>query len=418
MTKFNSVTKDREETFDLMTHANVQDPFALFARLRSEAPVYWSQKYSFWMVSRYRDVKWILSQPQVFSSVTKDTYLKRREELPSDVHASFDIASRFVHGNLQAYDPPVHTWQRQAVMKDFLPLVTKVVKRSLERRVCALLDAIEEAGTCDFIQAFAYPLPSKVIFDLLGVPDEDHETIRRSSEAMSGFQNATYRRDGDAIVKLGTDFAAAEAVLMRLIESRRREPREDLISYLVRPGNVLEQLPDTDIVVLCVLLLFAGHETTSSLLAGSLRYLLEDRRQWEQLRTAPETLPGAIGELLRFVSPVLWLPRVAQRDVEIGGFLVPKGAQVLVGFGSANHDPEEFDNPELLDITRQNVNSLAFGYGIHSCLGAALARMEVQVAFSQLLTRFPRIQLLTDRFEYHPVYFLRAMKALPVSVNV
>ena len=413
----NSEQENRVESFDVLEHANIQNPFPLFTKLRSEAPVYWNQKYSFWMVSRYRDVKWILQQPQKFSSVTKSMYMERKEELPQNVHASFDIASRFVHGNLQAYDPPVHTLHRQAVVKDFMSLVTGVVKTSLERRVSHLLDAMEQAGSCDFVQALAYPLPSKVIFDLLGVPEEDHEAIRKSSDAMSGFQGAAYSRNADAIVTLGENFMEAEAVLMRLIESRRREPKEDLISSLVQPGNVLGQLPDKDIVVLCVLLLFAGHETTSSLLANSLRYLLQDRRQWEQLLATPEILPGAVEELLRFVSPVLWLPRVAQEDVEMHGSVAPKGAQVLVGFGPANHDAEEFRDPETLDVTRKNVYSLAFGYGIHTCLGAALARMETQVAFSQILKRFPRIQLLTDKFEYHPVYFLRALKSLPVAVN-
>jgi cytochrome P450 len=165
--------------------------------------------------------------------------------------------------------------------------------------------------------------------------------------------------NADAIVKLGENFMEAEAVLMRLIESRRREPKEDLISSLVRSGNVLGQLPDKDIVVLCVLLLFAGHETTSSLLANSLRYLLQDRRQWEQLLATPEILPGAVEELLRFVSPVLWLPRVAQEDVEMHGSVLPKGAQVLVGFGSANH-AEEFRDPETLDVTeRMFISSLS-----------------------------------------------------------
>ena len=413
----NSAQVNGVKTFDVLEHANIQNPFPLLTKLRSEAPVYWNQKYSFWMVSRYRDVKWILQQPQTFFSVTKSMYMKSKEELPQNVHTSFDIVSRFVYGNLQAYDPPVHTLQRQAVVKDFMSLVMGVLKTSLERRVSHLLDAMEQAGSCDFVQALAYPLPLKVLFDLLGVPEEDHEANRKSSDAMSGFQGAAYSRNADALVKLGENFMEAEAVLMRLIESRRREPKEDLISSLVRPGNVLGQLPDKDVVVLCVLLLFAGHETTSSLLANSLRYLWQDRRQWEELLVTPEILPGAVEELLRFVSPVLWLPRVAQEDVEMHGSVVPKGAQVLVGFGPANHDAEEFRDPETLDVTRKSVHSLAFGYGIHTCLGAALARMETQVAFSQILKRFPRIQLLTDKFEYHPVYFLRALKSLPVAVN-
>jgi cytochrome P450 len=188
----NSEQLNRVEPFDVLEPANIQNPFPLFTTLRSEAPVYWNQKYSFWMVSRYRDVKWILQQPQQFSSVTEHMFMKRKEEPPHKAHASFDIASRFVHGNLQAFDPPVHTLQRQAVMRDFMPLAATVVNASLERRVSHLLDAMEQAESCDFVQALAYPSPSKVIFDLLGMPEEDHETIRKSSEAMSGFQGAAW----------------------------------------------------------------------------------------------------------------------------------------------------------------------------------------------------------------------------------
>jgi cytochrome P450 len=404
-------------SLDPVEPSNIENPFPFFARLREEAPVYWSEKYSFWMLSRYRDVKEVLLQPKKFSSVTKAPLLDRREHLPQDLHKSFDVAVRFFYGHMHASDPPVHTEQRQAVMKDFMSLVTGVIKESLERRVSELLDGMEQAGTCDFVKDFAYPLPSQIIFDLLGVPEEYHQIIRETSELIIRFPTAVYQSDSAVIVKMAEKAKDAEAAIRQLIEMRRREPKEDLISSLVRPENAIGRLPDEDIVVLCVFLLTAGHETTANLLGGSLRYLLQDRRQWEQLIATPDILPGAVEELLRFVSPVLWLARVTQEDIKMDGQVLPKGSQVMVGFGSANHDPAQFPDPETLDITRKNVYSLAFGYGIHTCIGAALARMETQVALYQLMKRFPRIQLLNDRFEYQPVYFLRALKSMPVAVN-
>jgi len=190
-----------------------------------------------------------------------------------------------------------------------------------------------------------------------------------------------------------------------------------LISMLVHAHTGTTQLPDEDIVVLCNFLLGAGHETTANLLSGSSRYLLEQRELWEQLGSAPEMIPAAVEELLRFVSPVLWVSRVPAEDIEVDGQVLRKGTRVQLGIGAANHDPSEFPNPEQLDFTRQKVNSLAFGYGPHFCLGAALARTETQVALSRLLERIPQIQLGTRHCEYRPLYFLRALQSLPIVVR-
>jgi cytochrome P450 len=170
-------------------------------------------------------------------------------------------------------------------------------------------------------------------------------------------------------------------------------------------------------VVLCNFLLAAGHETTANLLSGSLRYLLERRELWEQLDAAREMIPTAVEELLRFVSPVLWVSRLPAEDIELDGHLLRKGSRLELGIGAANHDPAEFPNPEQLDFARPKVNSLAFGYGPHFCLGAALARMETQVALSSLLDRIPKVQLGTRHFEYRPLYFLRALKSLPIVLR-
>lgn len=412
-----SLQVTESEIFDPLEPANIQEPFRFFKNLRTEQPVYWNEKYSFWMLTRYKDIKAALLAPQKFSSVTKTALAKWRDKIPQKAQASFDYGFQFIFGHLQASDPPAHTAQRQAVMKAFMPLVNGVVKTSLERRVSALLDEMERAGTCDFVKDFAYPLPSRVIFDLLGVPAEYHEIIRESSDMSVRFPNAVYSCDGDALEKIAEKTKLARTALTELVQQKRREPQEDLISLLVSESSGIDQMPEEEIVTLCNFLLAAGHETTANLLAGSLRYLLQDRKQWEQLAARPDLLPGAVEELLRFVSPVLWLARITTEDIELDGHILPKDSQVILGFGSANHDPDQFEDPETLDVTRKNVHSLALGYGIHTCLGAALAKMETQVALAALLRRVPDIQLLTDEFEYKPVYFLRALKSLPVAVH-
>jgi cytochrome P450 len=405
------------EAFDPLLSSNMQNPFDYFARLRDQKPVYWSAQYSFWMLTRYQDVKTALQSPSQYSSATGVAMAQRVDALPKSARDSFEVGKRFFHDHIQASDPPMHTAQRQSVMKAFMPLVTGIVKTSLEQRVHRLLDEIERAGTCDFVKEFAYPLPSSVIFDLLGVPEEHQQTIRETADLYWAFPRAVYRADVEALEQIAEKVKQTEAVLTKLVQIRKREPKADLISALAGADGAVTSISDSDLVVLCVFLLMAGHETTANLLSGSLRYLLQDRPQWERLIAAPDLLPGAVEELLRFVSPVLWVARVAKEDIEIDGHVLRAGSDIRLGIGSANHDPDRFTNPDTLDIIRKNTHSVAFGYGLHACLGAALARMETHVAFSGLLQRMPQISLRTDCFDYQPIYFLRALKSLPVAVR-
>jgi cytochrome P450 len=417
MSKSSGMHAMGSDGFDPMKPSNLQEPFVYFAKLREEKPVYWNPQYSFWMLTRYQEVRAALRAPRHFSSATGVEIEKRAEQIPQSVRASFDIGKRFLYTTLQAADPPRHTDQRQAVAHAFTPHAVAAMRASIERRVDRLLDEVERAGTCDFVSQFAYPLPSLVIFDLLGVPTEDHETIRQAANATVTFPSAVYKGDFGSMDRIAERLTQAQGVLERLIQQRRREPRQDLISILVHADTGPAPLPDDDIVVLCNFLLGAGHETTANLLSGSLRYLLEKRELWEQLRAAPERIPAAVEELLRFVSPVLWVSRIPAEDIELEGQVLRKGSRVQLGIGAANHDPREFSDPESLDFTRPKVQSLAFGYGPHFCLGAVLARMEAQIALSKLAHRMPRVQLATKDFEYRPLYFLRALKSLLIRVR-
>jgi len=412
-----SIKVTGSDIFDPMTPSNLQEPFVFFAKLREEKPVYWNEQYSFWMLTRYQDVKAALRAPRQFSSATGIEIEKRAQQIPRSARASFEICKRFNYTHMQASDPPKHTDQRGAVMNAFTPQVVAEMRTSIQKRTDWLLDKMERAGTCDFVSEFAYPLPSLVIFDLLGVPAEDHQTMREATKASVMFPSTVYKGDFGSMEHIAERLTQAQRVLERLIQQRRREPKKDLISMLVHAHTGTTQLPDEDIVVLCNFLLGAGHETTANLLSGSSRYLLEQRELWEQLGSAPEMIPAAVEELLRFVSPVLWVSRVPAEDIEVDGQVLRKGTRVQLGIGAANHDPSEFPNPEQLDFTRQKVNSLAFGYGPHFCLGAALARTETQVALSRLLERIPQIQLGTRHCEYRPLYFLRALQSLPIVVR-
>jgi len=417
----NKMTMDAEANpmneFDVLANESIQNPFEFAARLRQEAPVYWNERYSFWMISRHDDVKEALRMPTQLSSRHRAPLERRRDRLPLSAQKNFDIGIDFLYGHLQASDPPIHTDQRQQLMKAFAPLVPGIVKTSLERRVHRLLDSFESAGSCDFVKDVAHPLSSGVIFDLLGVPVEHHQIIFEVAKLFMVFPHAAYTQDCEALEGIAETAMGAREALGALVKSRHTMPGEDLISALVHADGSSQVMSDDEIVQLCTFLLVAGHETTANLMSGSLRYLLEDRKQWEQLLVNPTILPGAIEELLRFVSPVLWVGRFTTEDVRVSGQTIPKGHGVMLGLGSANHDPDAFEDPEVLDLTRKNVRSLAFGHGVHSCVGAAVTSMETQMVLAELLKRMPNVQLKTREFEYAPVYFVRSLKSLPISIR-
>jgi cytochrome P450 len=279
-----------------------------------------------------------------------------------------------------------------------------------------LSNQLRQAGTVDFVAEFAYPLPSLVIFDLLGLPVQHHQTIREAAASIAKFPSAALRGDFSQFEQTAANLRRAETVLKEIILQRRAVPTQDVISTLANEVDVGSCLSDDDIVVLCNFLLTAGHETTANLLAGSIRHLLSERQLWNQLCEHPELVENAVEELLRFISPVLWSNRLMTEDVELDGHILRKGDRVLLGIGAANHDPFEFTDPETLDLTRPKPHSLAFGHGPHFCIGAALARLETQIALSGLLRLTPDITLESNNFDYQPIHFLRALKALWVSV--
>jgi cytochrome P450 len=404
------------DTVDLISLDTLQNPFLFFAALREHSPVSWNKKYSCWLFTRYRDVKAALQDSKRFSSATGEEVLQRAEQFPPSARASFEIGYRFWYTTMLASDAPRHTEQRKSVLGAFTPRVIESMRSAIERRVDSLIDGILEARTCDFVSQFAYPLPSLIIFDLLGVPAEHYESIRVAAKASIHFPQITYNKDFKALEETAERLITAERIFQNLMEERRRTPKQDLISDLVQAQGENDILADHELVVLFNFLLTAGHETTANLLGESLKLLLEKRELWEQLKANPEIIPGAVEELLRFVSPILWQSRLLTENIELDGKILRKGERVMLGIGAANHDSNQYSEPETLKLTRADVHPLSFGFGPHYCLGAALARMEAQITLSKLVQRMPHVRLASSTFEYEPVYSLRALRSLPIQV--
>lgn len=402
---------------DLMSPANIQDPFPLYGWLRRESPVHWNQRLGGWMVARFEDVRGAFANHRLFSSQSGEPLLRIGEALGAADRHNFDLGYRFFFRQMQTFDPPEHTVQRSLASKAFTPRVMESIRASVQTRVDVLIDRLHDLKMCDFVAQFAYPLPSLVIFDLLGVPEEHYAVLRSSAASFARFAHVIHQREVAVLEEIAAKLVRAEALLRGLIAGRRAHPRDDLISSLVHVGEGPAKLSDDDIVVLCNFLLFAGHETTANLLAGSLLQLLGDRTLWMQLTEHPQLLGNAAEELLRFISPVLTVARVLKDDHECHGTVMKKGDRVSLLIGAANHDPTEFADADRLKLDRIKPHSVAFGHGIHHCIGAALARMETQLALASLIDRCPGIELASGPIEYQPIFFLRALKSLPIVVD-
>jgi cytochrome P450 len=414
----NASAPARPADFDhLLSPANVQNPFPLYAELREKSPVHWNTHFGSWILTRYSEVRSAFGDRTRFSSRTGEAILARAANFPADVMRDLEVGYRFFYKQIQAFDAPEHTLHRSLIAKAFTAKVLEDLRGLIQARVDRLIEEMLRQGECDFVARFAYPLPSLVIFDLLGVPEDYYSVLRASASAFARFPAAIYSRDFAVLAEIAQNLTNTEDVLLRLLDERRRSPRADLISALASVREGANALADHDIVVLCNFLLFAGHETTANLLGGSILHLLRGPSYWNQLRDGRELLPNAIEELLRFVSPVLSIARVLTEDFECHGTYMKKGDRVQLSVGAANHDPAQFSEPESLNLHRANPQSIAFGYGPHYCIGAGLARLEAQIALGSLIENVPHMQLRAQSVEYHPVFYLRALKSLPIATR-
>ncbi|MEU4431835.1 cytochrome P450 [Nocardia rhamnosiphila] len=353
----------------------------LFTKLRREEPVcrvelpYGGEG---WLVTRYEDVKLVLADPRFSRAATVG-----REDLPRATPAPVRPDS------LLSMDPPEHSRLRKLVAKAFTGRRVAELRPRTRAIVDEKLTALEQAGApADLVEGFALPLPVTVICEMLGVPPRDQHRFRDFSDAI--LSTTAYTRE-----QIESARDSLETYLAEVVAERRQRPTDDLLGALVAARDEEDRLSERELVNLGVGLLIAGHETTANQIANFTYVLLTQREYWELLRAEPELIPGAVEELLRYVQlgAGAGQPRVATEDVVLSGVTVRAGDSVFVNTQAANRDENVFDDPESLDLTRQRNPHVAFGYGAHHCLGAQLARVELQVALEALLERFPSLRL-------------------------
>ena len=388
------------------------DPYALYARMRAEDPVH-QAPFGRWVLSRYADCVAILRDPRASSDLTNSAAYQQAIEKRGGIAPDAPLLKM---RPFLILDPPDHTRLRGLVSKAFTPKVVEGLRPRIQELVDELLDAVAEQGSMEVIEDFAYPLPVTVICELLGVPPEDHGTFKEWSRHLARGQDPpevlspeVVKRSVDAMTLFMDYFGG-------LIKEHRKRPRSDLLSALIEAEDAGDKLTEDELLSTCVFLLAAGHETTVNLIGNGTLALLRHPDQLSKLRDDPSLAGSAVEELLRYDAPVQFAMRTAREEIELAGLTIPKGAQITLLLGAANRDPEQFPHPDRLDITRADNHHIAFGFGIHFCLGAPLARVEGEIAFRTLVRRFRGLELQTERPEYNENIVLRGLASLPVGL--
>jgi hypothetical protein len=390
------------------------DPYSTYARLREEDPVHWCEPWGQWVVTRFDDVLAVNKDPKRFSSAGWEK--KFITQLPPELQQLPQMQRHYSTQVLSMTDPPEHTRLRRLVVRSFTPRVLEALRPAIEQLVDDLLADVEGDDSMDAIGQFAYPLPAIVIGKLLGAPEEGREQFMRWSKTIVDFVGTGHADEARALANEQT-LKEFRDFLEPIIRDRRAHPQDDLISILASSDEG-ERLTDDEIVSTCIVLLFAGHETTANLIGNGLLALLRHPEQLALLRAEPELMASAVEELLRYDSPVQRNRRLAMQDMTFGGKEIRQGDSVLVFMGSANRDPARFSDPDALDITRLPNPQMAFGHGIHFCAGAALTRLEAPIALRALLDRFPSLRL-ADGFDerWHRNITFRGLQSLELGID-
>jgi cytochrome P450 len=384
------------------------DPYPVYHRLRAEAPVHRSMT-GHWVLSRHADIDRVLRSPGVGKNV--EAFIAGQQVPDWRSHVCF---TRMLD-HLIWLNPPRHTRLRRLLGSVLTPRAVAQYQPQIEQRVAELLDPLTGGAEIDLLDELAFPLPVAVIGTMLGVPRPDWPIFRRLIRDVTLCVEPSPTAQQLAIA----DAAARELndYFDGLIAKRRDEPRDDMISMLVAAEIDGERLAHSELSSLVQFLFGAGFETTTNLIGNGTLALLRNPDQLQALRADPDLIPGAVEELLRFDASVQLTMRTAFDDLEVGEHIVPAGESMILLLGAANRDPERYEDPDRLDVTRTAVRPLSFSGGIHFCLGAALARLEGRVAFSELLRRFSTIELLDDSPPWKPNLTLHGLQALPLRVQ-
>jgi cytochrome P450 len=397
-------------TDDLTTPEAIDRPYEFFGRLRETDPVYHNEKWGGYIVTRYDDVKRCLEDDEHLSL---EVQADRLRDTPRDIPETENMFPKWII----YLDPPEHTRLRQIMSDAFNPQMIREQRAEAEAITADLIDGIkaEDPDEIELVEDFAYQLPVRIIGRIMGLPEDDLDRVGEWSKdiALTLFH---YYGVKDRHQKTERAVREFSDYVRDIVRERRAEPREDLITYLLEAETDGETLTEDEVVATAVLLLFAGHETTTKLIANGTLELVRHPEQMELLREDPSMAPKAVEEIIRYHGPSKVITRGVVEDFELRDTRIEAGKRLLLSLAAANRDPRQFDDPETFDITRSTPSHLGFGHGIHSCIGAPLARLETRVAFPALVQAFPEMELATEEIEWTHSPLVRGPEELRLKV--
>lgn len=399
---------------DLLHPDILPDPYPVYAHLRDHDPVHWNEVLDAWMIMRYADVLAAVTDHERLSSDRTAAFM---EYLSAEDRERFALFGG-TRARMMIYsDPPRHTRLRGHINHGMTPRIVEGMRARVQREADALLDDARERGSLDVIGDLGLPLPATMNAALLGVPAEDHEQLKRwTTDFVNALSGGGSGLPPD-VLQTGQDAVAEmNAYLGAMAEDRRRHPADDLMTAFVQAEGSGTLVDDRELYSTCINMLFAGLETVVNLIGNGTLALLRHPDQLALLRREPDLVRTAVEEFLRYDCPVQMVGRLVLADVEVGGRRLTKGEKLLVVLASANRDPRQFPDPDRLDLTRPENRHLTFSQGVHYCVGAALARMEGEIAFSTLLRRLPEFELKPGAaLRWHENVSFRGLHELPLA---
>jgi cytochrome P450 PksS len=384
-----------EQTYDLFAPGALVNSYPLFKRMRSEDPVHYSEALGYWILTRYRDVEAALRDERL-SSNRKALFINNLGSLDvKEIQNFLDLTSNWMGEK----DPPEHTRLRKLGKQGFTTRAIESWRSIIENTTDRLLDQVQNHGGMDVVSDLAIPLPGFIIPEIMGVPETDRANLlewARDITQLFGTSGGSTIEIEELARKADKAAAQVSALITQLVEKRRRQPETDMISLLIvayqEQGFNLEELPSV-----CIQILMAGLLTTTDQIANGVNALLCHPDQLQKLKKNPSLINSAVEEMIRFDTSAPFFFRIAKQDLTIGGKELAAGSVIALGLGAANHDPEKFEEPEVFDITRTPNEHLGFSSGIHFCLGAGLARMQLTICFTTLLRRLPNLGFDPDK---------------------
>ena len=400
--------------YTLFCQQRLEDPYPLFRRLREQEPVHWCDPLKSWLVTRYDDVFVALRDPRL-STNRMGLYMDPLRE--ENRQSAKPLVGHLLNW-MQNVDPPDHTRLRRLVNVAFTPRMLESMRPWIEQLVDQLIDDLCEQRTFDFVRSFSFKLTATVICRMLGIPPTDQNEFRARAEVLIQFSSGAGPGLNDHVDDAAENLQALIQYFDHIIEQRRCDPQDDLISAMLAVNENNDRFTQEELFAMCVFLFVAGHETTMSLISSGVMLLIRYPDQFEKLKANPDDLSeSAVEEFTRYESPVTRAVRMAKEDIEIHDQTIRQGQSVIHILSAANRDPYQFPDPNRLDIARNPNKHVGFGWGVHFCLGAPLARLEASIAFRAIARRLPQMQISTKNLQWRPNLGLRSLLSLPITLS-